>query len=231
MAINFHVLRSSGAFNAEHIAVLNAVFQETAHKCSNRLVLADVDFVVMNVPWNVIPRIGINGYSYDAHQAVLFLDMDHPHLKRHLRDSVISILAHELHHCARARARGNSHSTTYGGSLVAEGLACCFEEEIGQPTPFYAVECHGEALRAFSRRAKNQARTDRSDMPGYWQKWMFGGGPGDTEFPYQCGYSLGYALVKHWLVAEGMRASDAAGVDENVILDLWQNDEIDPFEG
>ncbi|MEL6311105.1 MAG: hypothetical protein AAFQ17_01870 [Pseudomonadota bacterium] len=41
---------------------------------------------------------------------------------------------------------------------------------------------------------------------------------------------MGYALVKHWLVAEGLRASDAADVDENVILDLWCNDEIDPFE-
>ncbi|MEM7529653.1 MAG: hypothetical protein AAF416_18620, partial [Pseudomonadota bacterium] len=65
---------------------------------------------------------------------------------------------------------------------------------------------------------------------GHWQKWMFGGAPEDTEFPYQCGYSTGYALVKHWLVIEGMKASDAAGVDENVILDLWCNGEIDPFE-
>ncbi|MEO0822691.1 MAG: DUF2268 domain-containing putative Zn-dependent protease [Pseudomonadota bacterium] len=230
MAVNFHVLRSSGAFTVDHLTTLNSALAETARACSNRLVLGDVDVVVMNVPWNVIPRIGINGYSYDAHQVVLFLDVEHAYLKRDLRSCVASILAHELHHCARAKAHGSSHSTTFGGSLVAEGLACCFEEEIGQPTPFYAVECHGEPLRAFSKRAKNYARTDRREMPGDWRKWMFGGAPDDTDFPYQCGYSMGYALVKQWLVAEGLRASDAADVDENVILDLWCNDEIDPFE-
>lgn len=141
----------------------------------------------------------------------------------------MSLLAHELHHNARSKARGSSHAETYGGSLVAEGLACCFEEEIDEPTPFYAVECKGKALSRFSEKAREQLATKHGKLPGNWHDWMFGKGPDDPEFPYQCGYSTGYALVSAWLKATGRTASEAAGVDEQEVLEAWTSGGIKPF--
>lgn len=229
MAIQFHILKAGGAFTGATFSALSAALAKTARDCSKKLKLGDVDVVVMNVPYNTIPRLGINGYSYDPHQIVLFLDIEHPQLRQNLRGRIRSIMAHELHHCARAAARGSSHSTTYGGSLVAEGLACCFEEEMGEPTPFYAVECAGPALTTFAARAQEHVSSDRSEIPGSWQQWMFGDASASSEFPYQCGYSLGYALVKDWLVTHGLNSSDAVDADESLILDPWIDGKVDPF--
>jgi hypothetical protein len=46
---------------------------------------------------------------------------------------------------ASVTAAANTQKT-YGEYLVLDGLACCFEEEIGGPTPFYATECKGAEL-------------------------------------------------------------------------------------
>ncbi|MEM6488703.1 MAG: DUF2268 domain-containing putative Zn-dependent protease [Pseudomonadota bacterium] len=230
MAIRFHVMQASGAYTGETLAVLERALARTAAACGVKLALRDVDVVVMDVPWNVIPRIGINGFAYDAHQIALFTDMAHRTLQRDLAGAVGAILAHELHHAARAVALGSGHRRTYGESLVAEGLACCFEEEMGHPTPFYAVECRGDALARFAHgQARAQIDTPRGALPGAWQKWMFGGAPDDAAFPYQCGYSTGYALVSHWLAQHGTTASQAAGVDADAILAPWREGRIDPF--
>ncbi|MEL6476180.1 MAG: DUF2268 domain-containing putative Zn-dependent protease [Pseudomonadota bacterium] len=221
MTINLHILNSSGRFSEQNVDAMTAILTETARECSRLLQLRDLDIVVMNVPWAVIPRLGVNGFAYDQHQIVLQLDISHDHLATHLDSALRAVLAHELHHCARAAALGNSHSSTYGGSLVAEGLACCFEEEIGEPTPFYAVECAGDRLRKFSEKAKGYAKAERQSLPGHWEDWMFGRGSDDPEFPYQCGYSTGYALIKAWLKINHLRPSEAAGIDENLVLDPW----------
>lgn len=135
MAITFHILRASGVLTGALGDRVEAVLAKTAEACSRRLILADVDVVVMQAPEHVIPRVGVNGFAYDAHQVTLQLDVEHAHVKSNFEPALRSVLAHELHHCARALARGSSHSHTYGASLVAEGLACCFEEEMGLPTP------------------------------------------------------------------------------------------------
>lgn len=229
MVVTFHILSASGALTGDVADRLRAVLEVVATDCSSRLILTDVDVVVMQAPGYVIPRIGVNGFAYDAHQVTLQLDVEHAYLKGNFERTVGSVLSHELHHCARALARGSSHSDTYGASLVAEGLACCFEEEVGLPTPFYAVECRGDALRGFAARAREQVGTSRWDLPGNYNDWMFGRGSDDPEFPYQCGYSLGYALVRDWLDREGALASEVAGVDEVEVLREWANGTRDPF--
>jgi hypothetical protein len=229
MAIRFHILTANGVLTGPVRERLHAALAEATVLCSERLCLDDVDVVVMNAPHNVIPRIGVNGYAFDANQIQLSLDIGHRHLKSHFASAIRSLLAHELHHAARAFARGDSHGDTYGGSLVAEGLACCFEEEIGEPTPFYAVECKGEALKRFSERAKRHLGAKRGELPGSWGDWMFGRASDDPRFPYQSGYSTGYAIVRSWLDATGHSASSAACVSEIEILDAWLTGFINPF--
>lgn len=230
MAIKFHILQSNGILTGATSDKLKTALQETAANCCKKLTLDDVDVVVMNVPWNVIPRIGVNGFSYDAHQIILSLDCEHEYLKSNFNNTISSILAHELHHSARALSRGTSHSRTYAGNLVAEGLACCFEEEMGHITPFYAIECKGNALQNFSEKAKEYVHTKQEHLPGGWRQWLVGRFDDNSDFPYSCGYSTGYALVRNWLEAEGISASTAAGVDENEVINMWLNGSINPFE-
>jgi len=234
VAIHFHILSASGALTGPVREKLDKALAETASLCGALLNLADVDVVVMNQPRNVIPRIGTNGWSHGAHEVTLNLDVGHEYLQSHFASSVSAVLAHELHHCARAHALGSSHGRSYGEKLVAEGLACCFEEEIGEPTPFYAVECKDDALRRFSAKAKARLENERDGLENPWNDWMsgndwmFGRASDDPEFPYQCGYSTGYALVRRWVDATGSTPSSSAGVEASEIVGMWLNGRLQP---
>lgn len=228
--IKFHILQSSGILTGKLYERVDAALIESVNLCSEKLKLGDLDVVVMNMPWNVIPKIGINGFSYDAHQILLTLDSKHKNLKANLEHTIKAVLSHELHHSARAHIRGSSHSQQYGGALVAEGLACCFEEEIVDVTPFYATECSGVALKKFSEKAKQHVSINRGKLSGGREKWMFGSYHEPEEFPYQCGYSAGYRLVRTWLDKHNETASSSVGVDEKEIISAWLEGHINPFE-
>jgi hypothetical protein len=129
MAITFHFLSASGALHGEFKTRVHAALEVCVQTCSAKLVLGDLDVVVMAAPKFVIPQLGVNGYSYDAHQILLQLDPDHDSLAQNLEHRVSALLAHELHHCARFLACSGL-TGTFGDALVSEGLACCFEEEI-----------------------------------------------------------------------------------------------------
>ena len=165
MAITFHFLSASGALYGEFKTRVHAALEDCVQTCSAKLVLGDLDVVVMAAPKFVIPQLGVNGYSYDAHQILLQLDPDHDSLAQNLEHRVSALLAHELHHCARSLACGGL-TGTFGEALVSEGLACCFEEEIVGVTPFYAIECMGTVLRQFAAKAKAHVDVPYSQLPG-----------------------------------------------------------------
>jgi Predicted Zn-dependent protease (DUF2268) len=156
MAISFHVMAANGALIGVVRERLDAVLNETAAISSALLDLPDVDVIVMNVPWAVIPRLGVGGTSYDAHQVVLWLDVGHEHLKTNFAQPIRSILAHELHHCARAHASGGKFGETYGENLVLEGLACCLRKRLAAQRRSMRLNARALTLSAFrSRRAVN----------------------------------------------------------------------------
>ena len=105
---------------------------------------------------------------------------------------LLATLAHEMHHVARLRSGVESY--TLGGRLVSEGLAQCFEEEVGAPTPFYAVALDDETMKKMAARARPLLSATEYEH----DNWMFGR-KGDPEWPRHAGYSLGYALVSAWL--------------------------------
>jgi uncharacterized protein YjaZ len=229
MAVTFHFLSASGALYGEFKTRVHAALEDCVQTCSAKLVLGDLDVVVMAAPKRcVIPQLGVRGYAYDAHQILLRLDPDHDSLAQNLEHRVSALLAHELHHCARSLACGGL-TGTFGEALVSEGLACCFEEEIVGVTPFYAIECMGTVLRQFAAKVKAHVDVPYSQLPGGWANWMFGSWTGDAAFPYQCGYSTGYGLIRCWLDATRNQASSSAGIDPNVVITAWQPGEIAPF--
>ena len=165
MAITFHFLSASGALHGEFKTRVQAALEVCVQTCSAKLVLGDLDVVVMAAPKFVISRLGVNGYAYDAHQILLQLDPDHDSLAQNSEHRVSALLEHELHHCARSLACGGL-TGTFGEALVSEGLACCFEEEIVGVTPFYAIECMGTVLRQFAAKAKAHVDVPYSQLPG-----------------------------------------------------------------
>ena len=128
MAVTFHFLSASGALYGEFKTRVHAALEDCVQTCSAKLVLGDLDVVVMAAPKFVIPQLGVNGYSYDAHQILLQLDPDHDSLAQNLEPWVSALLAHELHHCARSLACGGL-TGTFGDALVSEGLAAVLKRK------------------------------------------------------------------------------------------------------
>ena len=128
MAITFHFLSASGALHGEFKTRLHAALEVCVQTCSAKLVLGDLDVVVMAAPKFVIPQLGVNGYAYEAHQILLQLDPDHDSLAQNLEHRVSALLAHELHHCARFLACSGL-TGTFGDALVSEGLAAVLKRK------------------------------------------------------------------------------------------------------
>mgnify|MGYP001298849843 CR=1 FL=1 len=219
MSINLHIMTAGDPFPLEYERRLWAALDMARQKIAPLLALDEVDVVVAAVPSAVIPRIGVNGFASTPNYLTLQIDPKREDLAADLDERLGALLAHELHHCARMRGPG--YGQKLGERLVSEGLAECFEEEAGYPTPFYAVECSGEALRAFARQAFE--RLERADLN--FNDWMFGSRVSDA-FPYQCGYSLGYAVVRQWLAIAGRTPSEAARVEAGEVLTLWHRGAI-----
>jgi uncharacterized protein YjaZ len=128
MAVTFHFLSASGALYGEFKTRVHAALEDCVQTCSAKLVLGDLDVVVMAAPKFVIPQLGVSGYAYDAHQILLRLDPDHDSLAQNLEHRVSALLAHELHHCARFLACSGL-TGIFGDALVSEGLAAVLKRK------------------------------------------------------------------------------------------------------
>jgi Predicted Zn-dependent protease (DUF2268) len=160
----------------------------------------------------LIPDWDCGGYTHGPWRITITVDPScDGHEKRSLDAQLRAMLAHELHHAMRSRSAG--YGSTLGEALVTEGLAQCYEEEVGCPTPNYAVEVRGPALAELARLAKEELWSDQYDH----SKWFFGSKT-DTAFPWAGGYSLGYVLVRSWLERAGVSASAAVSVEASEIL-------------
>ncbi|MFN7322097.1 MAG: DUF2268 domain-containing putative Zn-dependent protease [Methylobacterium sp.] len=219
--ITFHMLERGSVADAAFRRRLLTALEAAAGRAQARLPAFNVDIVVFENRFGVIPRIGVNGNSYYFNRIELIYDSMHPVFAARPEEQAGSTLVHELHH----HARGARYGRSLGERLVSEGLACAFEEECGYETPFYAIECKGEPLRGFASRAL--AVLDRTDLN--FANWMFGRlDRADGEFPYQCGYSLGYALAKAWLTQTNSTASENHAIDAEVVLKAWRAGTIQP---
>ena len=216
MTITFHVLDAMDELPA---ALKDGIMRElqAANERIARLVQLDrLDIVVAPEAW-AMPAYGFNGYANSPGRITITFKPNSPRLHDTERaDRILGTLAHEMHHVLRMRRGGEPDTYTLGSRFVSEGLAQCFEEEAGAPTPFYAVALDDAALTMMAERARPLlAATDFAH-----DDWMFGR-RNDPEWPNSAGYSLGYALVKPWLEKEGLSALEAAGVPATEVTDEW----------
>jgi Predicted Zn-dependent protease (DUF2268) len=216
MTVRFHLFDAFDEIPADDRVSVLAALESALPRILARLPVDRVDVVIGYVdPFWTIPAYGIGGFSHGKGRISITLAPEHPRFADPERpERLAAVLAHELHHIARSRSAGYGH--TLGEALVSEGLAQCFEVEIGCPPPPYAVAVKDAALHEFAGRAREQMTAPFYDH-GAW----FYGRRGDANFPKDGGYSLGYALVKAWLADTKTTASISADVAAARVTDAW----------
>ncbi|MBF9263875.1 DUF2268 domain-containing protein [Paracidovorax cattleyae] len=203
--VAIHLLNAGNELGI-HVDTLRAALEPVTAAVLPRLPLQGVDVLVYHDPASTIPELGAGGYTPCAHRVFLPIDVH-----RHEADpaafghALRSLLAHELHHCARWAGPG--YGNTLGEALVSEGLACLFESEFGSSgPPFYAHSLSKARLETIAPLAR--AQRDRTDY-GHAQ-WFYGTRP-DT-LPRHAGYALGYAMAVRHSRRTGLSASELVHV-------------------
>ncbi len=222
MTIAFHLLDAMDELPAQLKEGVMGELEAAKERIVRFVQMDRLDVVVAAEAW-VIREWGLCGYANGPGRITITLDPDSPRLHDVERpDRLLATLAHEMHHVARLRSGVETY--TLGGRFVSEGLAQCFEEEVGAPTPFYALALDGESLKRMAARARPLLSATDYDHDA----WMFGR-KGDPEWPRHAGYSLGYRLVKAWLAKREVSAIDAAGVPATEITDDWLSGRLSIF--
>ena len=222
MTITFHLLDAMDEIPAPIKQDAMAELEAASGQIADFVQLNRLDVVVAPEAW-VIREWGLCGYANSPGRITITLDPRSLRLHDTERpDRLLATLAHEMHHVARLRSGVETY--TLGGRFVSEGLAQCFEEEVGAPTPFYAMALDSERLEQMVARARPLLSATEYEH----DNWMFGR-KGDPEWPRHAGYSLGYALVSTWLAERNMSAIDAAGVPATEITEDWLSGRLPVF--
>lgn len=232
MPIRLNLCGGWGDIREEHRRWLLSTSHEIIEKASPRLRLEgtapDVDVNIMVAPKMVIPEYGLSGFTLNRSVIQIAVDPWSPRFAAEEASQRLgAVLPHELHHVARFRSPASEWKPTYlskrslGHVLILEGLAQAFEEEMGYPTPFYAVSVKGQELWDTCDRARAEFEAFNAD----YDAWFFGR-HGDPRFPRYGGYTVGYALMKAWLVHTNGTASSEINVKAGDVLDAWRSGQL-----
>ena len=184
MPINKYISNASNEFGTEIIRKIEEGFGEGLRIVRNKLNADKIDVIFVNAPMNVIPEIGIGGYSPGPYNIYISLD---PKLTTFTVEDMVSTILHETHHCMRWRNPG--YGLSLGEAMISEGLATLFEEEYSGKTPIYAqVKIKQEEI--------DKAKKNLNDKKYNHSDWFFGGKDTQRWFAYTYGYKMSKAYSK-----------------------------------
>ena len=174
-----------------HHALIEQEVRRTVEAVAAKWNLGRLSIRVFVSESNVIPEIGLNGYTPSATEIRLFIHPTFQELGDSIETHLFPLLAHELHHARRTRVVG--YGSTLLEAAVSEGLADHFSMEIaGVEPPIWSVFIRGEALNHWLHKASEVWLE-----PGYRHaEWFFGI---DSDIPRWTGYSIGFELVERYL--------------------------------
>ena len=178
MTITFHLLDAMDELPAQLKEDVMGELEAANGQIADFVQLDRLDIVVAPEAW-VLRRYGFSGYANSPGRITITLNPRSPRLHAPERsERILGTLAHEMHHVLRMRRGAEPDVFTLGSRLVSEGLAQCFEEEVGAPTPFYAVALDDETLKKMAARARPLLSATDFDH----DSWMFGrpNDPGPT---------------------------------------------------
>ncbi|MFY0633749.1 MAG: hypothetical protein JXQ91_08050 [Vannielia sp.] len=192
-----HLCNARGALDGLAPWLTEAI--HTTHaRAAARLPLGPLD-VVLRAGTQVIPEKGHVGLAPGPGTLILTVDPQNPALAQNPNESFERMVAHELHHAARWDGPG--YGTTLGATLVSEGLACHFAQDLFGPP----LEPWENAVPDALQSHRETIRTLWSD-PGYdHNEWFFGTG----AYPLWLGYAAATQLIARYF-AEHPTATSAA---------------------
>ncbi|WP_407315953.1 DUF2268 domain-containing putative Zn-dependent protease [Pseudomonas sp. nanlin1] len=187
-SINFHFIDARGTL-IDHRHWLHSRLLETYEKANTLMPLRPLD-VIVKAGIHVIPEKGHLGHAPEPGLIILTLDPTSAIFRANQDASLERMFAHELHHAARWDGPG--YGASLGEALVSEGLAGVFAQEVcgGLPEPWERLDV-SDIRRYVAMAASQWSRTDYAH-----NEWFFGA----SELPRWLGYSLGFQLVKRYLL-------------------------------
>ncbi|MBS0240948.1 MAG: hypothetical protein JSS20_02140 [Proteobacteria bacterium] len=229
MTVRLNLCDAIGDIGPEDRAWIMRTLEAVRDKAADRLELREADVNVVVAPGFTIPEYGMGGFTFNRSVAQIVLDPWSPRFKDPGREARLgALLAHEMCHLARFRhpaakwAPKHMSRASLGHVLISEGLAQAFEEEMGFELPFYATAVVREPLWDLGGRAMADFEKTNFD----YDAWFFGRA-GDPAFPRHGGYSLGYAIVRAWMMMMETTPSEEIGLEPAEVLKAWRTGRLD----
>lgn len=210
MPIHLHILQASGQLTVLEEKIRLSV--ETAVKeIEKKISIPLIDVVVDDNTREVIPEVGVGGLAPTAHLLYIHINLETKGLEEKLDSEIKSVVAHELHHCARWSATG--YGTTLLEALISEGLADHFDREVNSGGPKqWSIAVSGEELKKIQERASEEFFCETYNH----NAWFFGSE--EKLIPRWAGYSLGYYIVGEYLAKTGKKPSELVNEDARTFL-------------
>ena len=203
MALKLHILNSTGILD-DYVKDISSVWKKATALSRTLLSLDKVDVVVRHLPNFAIPELGVGGFTNDdGHSVYISVDA----VKGFNKVELHSQLIHELHHAKRFQKLG--WTKNLANDLVAEGLACLFEEEQIGKAPIYSLVKISEDNVANAQKHFFSKNYNRSD-------WFFGSEK--LKLPRWFGYTYGYQLCKEYSRRTGQKAHELVDVPTDKII-------------
>ena len=196
-----HIANSSGRLDL-HKAMIASTFDSAVRTASDLLDAEAIDVMFIASPGEVIPEMGVGGYTYGPNTVVVAIDPDSSNLSE---THLLSTLIHEFHHAMRWRGPGCGGN--FGAMLVSEGLAQLFEEEVLGTPPMYSQVSISDSEVESAKLVLNQEEFSHP-------KWFFGA----EDITKWFGYTFGYRMCNNYATSVGMRASELVKVPTREVL-------------
>ncbi len=178
-------------------AKIERAFKKAVSTATNLLNLDTVDVICIGDKTKVIPEVGIGGFTPSRHLTYLYID---PKIDVDEKE-IFNTLCHEFHHAKRYDGPG--YGETLFDSMIFEGLAVAFEEEVSEGTAFVANTLK---KREHPPQLIEKCKSHFNDTDFNHFKWFISDKSG--ELPRWAGYEMGYFIVKKYLSKENKKASD-----------------------
>lgn len=180
-----------------YLELISSAYQRATKVTEELLQLQNVDVVCIADPSMVISEIGIGGYTPTRYLSYLYIDpafdID--------ETEIFNTICHELSHAKRYDAMG--YGETLLDSMIFEGLATAFEEEIGGKGAFLPAQL---LAREKTEVLVGEVKSHFNDTNFDYQQWFIL--DSTHKLPRWAGYEVGYYLVRTYLARTNKKASE-----------------------
>ncbi len=191
------ISNASRVFDEQILNKLEAAYERACKTAAQLLSLKEFDVVCIADKTMVIPEIGIGGYTPNRYLIYLYIDPDTDINE----DEIFNTLCHELHHAKRYESEGCGD--TLLDSMIFEGLAIAFEEEVSSEKAFMPSQL---LSRSDTKSLLKKVKAHFNDEDFDHFRWFIFDSTG--ELPRWTGYEVGYYLVRHYLLDKNKKASE-----------------------